>query len=168
MLRTALKLAGKGVRIFPCLPRQKVPATPHGCLDATTDSEVIRGWWRERPACNIAIATGTASDVFVVDVDGLDAECALRKLEAENGALPPTVEAITARGRHLYFKMPEMPVRNSAGKIAPGVDVRGDGGYVICATKCSSERPRLCVERRQRQRIGGGARLAARQDHRAR
>ncbi len=69
--------------------------------------------------------------VFVVDVDGLDAEAALRRLEAEHGALPPTVEVITARGRHIYFKWPQEPVRNSAGKIGPHIDVRGDGGYVL-------------------------------------
>jgi hypothetical protein len=27
--------------------------------------------------------------------------------------------------------MPETPIANSAGKIAPGIDVRGDGGYVF-------------------------------------
>ena len=45
--------------------------------------------------------------------------------------MPATVEAITARGRHLYFKWPERDVGNSAGKIAPGIDVRGNGGYVL-------------------------------------
>ena len=55
----------------------------------------------------------------------------MRRLEAEHGELPATVEVITARGRHLYFKMPDMPVRNSAGKIAAGIDMRGDDGYVL-------------------------------------
>ena len=73
-----------------------------------------------------------ASGIFVVDVDGLDAEATLRRLEAEHGALPATVEVITARGRHIYFKWPQEPVRNSAGKIGPHIDVRGDGGYVLC------------------------------------
>jgi hypothetical protein len=41
--------------------------------------------------------------------------------------LLPTVE-VTARGRHLYFRYPSVPVRNLAGKMAPGIDVRGDGG----------------------------------------
>ena len=54
------------------------------------------------------------------------------RLEAEHGALPATVEAITARGRHIYFKWPQEPVRNSAGKIGRHIDVRGDGGYVLC------------------------------------
>ena len=67
----------------------------------------------------------------MVDVDGLDAEIALRRLEATHGKLPGTVEVITARGRHCYFKMPHVPVCNSAGKIVVGIDVRGDGGYVL-------------------------------------
>ena len=44
---------------------------------------------------------------FVVDVDGVDAELELRRLEAAHGALPTTVDVITARGRHLYFKVPD-------------------------------------------------------------
>ena len=68
----------------------------------------------------------------MLDVDGLDAEGELRKLEAANGALPASVETITGRGRHVYLKWPGVPVRNSAGKLAPGLDIRGDGGYVVC------------------------------------
>jgi len=71
------------------------------------------------------------SSIFVFDVDGLDAEFELRKLEAEYGALPSSIEVITARGRHVYFRWPAQPIRNSAGKIAPGIDVRGEGGYVL-------------------------------------
>jgi hypothetical protein len=72
------------------------------------------------------------SHVFVVDVDGLDAEAELKKLEDRHDALPRTTESLTARGRHLYFAWPDRPVRNSASKIAPGIDVRGAGGYVLC------------------------------------
>jgi Bifunctional DNA primase/polymerase, N-terminal/Primase C terminal 1 (PriCT-1) len=132
MIGTALALAARGMHVFPCRPRAKMPATDHGFLDATTETDTIRQWWRSEPAYNVAIATGTVSKVFAVDVDGLDAEFELRKLETEHGELPPTVEAITARGRHLYFRTPELPVRNSTGKIAPGIDVRGDGGYTLC------------------------------------
>jgi hypothetical protein len=119
------------LHVFPCRPRDKLPATQHGCKDATTDPDTIHRWWRLEPQYNVAIATGAISGVFVVDVDGLDAEFELRRLEAEHGALPPTIEAITARGRHVYFRLPEVPVRNSASKIAPGIDTRGDGGYVL-------------------------------------
>jgi hypothetical protein len=71
------------------------------------------------------------SKVFVLDVDGPDAEASLRKLEEQHGALPETVESITPRGRHIFFKCVNGPVRNSAGAIAPGLDIRGDGGYVV-------------------------------------
>jgi hypothetical protein len=62
------------------------------------------------------------------------AEQALAKLEADNGELPDTVEVITPGhgGRHLYFAYPQdREIRNSASRIAPGVDVRGQGGYVL-------------------------------------
>jgi hypothetical protein len=131
VIHSALALAGRGFYIFPCRPRDKRPATANGPKDAITDPEIIRAWWRQHPDNNIAIATGPASGIFVVDVDGLDAEATLRRFEAEYGALPATVEVITARGRHVYFKWPQESVRNSAGKIGPHIDVRGDGGYVL-------------------------------------
>ena len=131
MIRAAVTLAHKGLAVFPCWPQDKRPATANGLKDASKDLDVIRKSWRVQPQANIAIATGAVSGVFVIDIDGLDAEIELRRLEAKHGELPATVEVITARGRHIYFQMPETPVRNSAGKIAPGIDVRGDGGYVL-------------------------------------
>jgi len=131
MIRTAIALALKGLAVFPCRPQDKRPATANGLKDATTDLDKIRQWWRQEPQFNLAIATGAVSGIFVVDIDGLDAEVELRRLEAEHGEIPSTIEAITARGRHVYFRSPEIPVRNSVSKIAPGIDVRGDGGYVL-------------------------------------
>jgi Bifunctional DNA primase/polymerase, N-terminal len=130
MLGTALALAQRSLHVFPIKPRSKEPACEHGCKDATIDVNVIRQWWRSEPSYNIAIATGSISNIFVSDVDG--GESTLRKLEAENGELPKTVEALTGNnGRHLYFKMPNHPVRNSAGRLGPHLDIRGDGGYVV-------------------------------------
>jgi Bifunctional DNA primase/polymerase, N-terminal/Primase C terminal 1 (PriCT-1) len=144
VIRTALALAARGFHIFPCRPRDKRPATANCLKDATTDPDIIQAWWQQQPDNNIAIATGPASGIFVVDVDGLEAEAALRRLEAEHGALPATVEAITARGRHIYFRWPEEPVRNSAGKIGPHIDVRGDGGYVLCPPSIHPSGRRYC------------------------
>jgi hypothetical protein len=128
----ALALAKRGLAIFPCKPRDKVPITEHGFKDATTDPDTIKRWWHQEPEANIGISTGARSRVFVVDVDGVDAEAELKKLEAQNGALPATIESITTRGRHLYFEWSDKtPVRNTAGKIAPGLDTRGEGGYVL-------------------------------------
>jgi len=74
----------------------------------------------------------------------LDAEAGLRRLEAEHGALPATVEVITARGRHIYFKWPHETVRNSASKIGAHIDVRGDGGYVLCPPSTHPNGRRYC------------------------
>ena len=128
----ALKLAERGLAVFPCRPQNKRPATAHGLKDATVDPRVIERWWHENDY-NIGVATGAISGMMVIDVDNVEAEAELRKLETEHGALPATVEAITARGRHLFFKWPGQDIRNSAGKIAPGIDVRGNGGYVLAA-----------------------------------
>ena len=126
---SALSLAERGLFIFPLLARDKRPATGHGLKDATRDPALIRGWWAENPEFNIGVATGAASRIFVVDVD--DAEAELRKLETANGTLPATVESITAKGRHLFFRWPKFKIRNSVGKLAPGIDIRGEGGYVV-------------------------------------
>jgi hypothetical protein len=128
MIHTALALAEKGLAVFPCAPASKKPACPHGCLEATTDIITINAWWRGNPRFNVGIATGTVSGIFVIDLDGVEAENALAAL----GQLPPTITAITARGRHIYFRLPPgIAIRNSAGKLAPDVDIRGDGGYVL-------------------------------------
>src|SRR6516164_894909 len=85
MLQTARALAEKGLAIFPCLPRDKRPATLHGLNDATRDPIEIENWWHQNPNYNIAIATGAVSGVFVIDLDGADAETELTKLEAQLG-----------------------------------------------------------------------------------
>jgi Bifunctional DNA primase/polymerase, N-terminal/Primase C terminal 1 (PriCT-1) len=128
MLHHALKLAASGLSIFPCLPRSKLPAVKSWQTIASRSPEQITKWWGAGPEANIAIATGEASQVFVVDIDSSDGEQELAKL----GALPATVEATTSRGRHVYFKMPRTPLRNTAGKIAPHIDTRGTGGFVLC------------------------------------
>ncbi|HET6441475.1 MAG TPA: bifunctional DNA primase/polymerase [Phycisphaerae bacterium] len=80
--------------------------------------------WAERG--NVGIRTGAASGVVIVDIDP---EADLTQLAGE---LPATVEAITGRGgRHLYYRAPDRPVKNSVGKLAAHVDVRGDRGQAV-------------------------------------
>jgi hypothetical protein len=129
VLADALNLAASGLRVFPCKPRSKLPATPHGFKDASCDPELIQRWWQQGPAYNVAVATGAPSGIFVVDIDGMPAERAFDELAPE--ALPASIEVITARGRHIWFRHPGGVIPNSVDKVAPGVDVRGDGGYVL-------------------------------------
>jgi len=127
----ALQLAQNGLAVFPCQPRGKQPACDGGLHAATTDPERINRWWQAFPELNIGIATGAVSDIFVLNIDGEDGEGSLLKLEGEHGALPPTVEAITGKGRHCYFRVGKHRIANSVGQLGAGLDVRGDGGYVI-------------------------------------
>jgi hypothetical protein len=127
----ARQLATQGFCVFPCQPRGKSPACDAGLHAATKDLTRIDRWWTTIPDLNVAIATGAVSNnVFVLDVDGEGGEASLRSLEQQHGILPPTVECITGKGRHCYFRSTR-EVRNSASQIGPGLDIRGDGGYVI-------------------------------------
>ena len=129
---TAGQYAGRGWCVFPCVAGAKVPATTHGLHDATTDRDVIRQWWERWPRANVAIRTGAVSGLVVLDVDGPEGFASLKALEARHGALPRTYTVSTPRGGlHFYFAHPGGTIPNSAGKIAPGIDLRGDGGYVV-------------------------------------
>jgi hypothetical protein len=116
-----------------CASPAKHPRTHRGVHDATTDPDLIDRWWRRWPQANLAIRTGAASGLVVIDIDpdrgGLDT---IRRL-ASQAPIPPGRRARTGSGGwHLYFAHPGPPVRNTAGTaLGAGVDVRGDGGYVI-------------------------------------
>jgi hypothetical protein len=130
LVESALQYAGRGWAVFPCQPRGKAPVTSNGFHAATTDIARISSWWRSAPECNIGIATGKRSGFFVFDVDGADGEASLRALEQQHGQLPTTVEVITGNGRHCYFRSAQK-IKCSAGIIGTGLDVRGDGGFVL-------------------------------------
>src|SRR5215218_6677258 len=133
MLRAALSYAARGVPVFPCEPSGKRPLTKGGFWDATTDEALIRGWWGRWPKANIGVPTGRASGLLVLDVDAAEGLESIAELELLLGQAPPTERAITGRGgEHLYLRTPsDVEVRNSAGYLGPGLDVRGEGGYVI-------------------------------------
>jgi putative DNA primase/helicase len=95
---------------------------------STTNLAAISAWWRRWPDANLAIATGQP---VVIDVDGTAGENALEYLQREHAELPPTRRARTAHGMHLYFDAGAQQIRCSAGRLGPGLDVRGHGGYVV-------------------------------------
>jgi putative DNA primase/helicase len=105
---------------------------PRGLLDASCDTNVIAAWF-ERDAWNVGIATGAASRIVVLDIDPRHGgDEALAALETDNGPLPPTWRFLTGGGgEHIVFRHPGGAVKNSAGAIAPGIDVRADGGYIV-------------------------------------
>lgn len=132
----AIEYARCGWRVFPCHPRQKTPATPHGYKSATTDPDRIRRYWQRVPDANIGLATGAISEMWVLDVDtktGKVGAESMRNIVATFGPMPRTRQQRTGSGGWQYFfALPYgLTVSNSAGKVGPDIDVRGDGGYVI-------------------------------------
>ena len=149
-LTAARSYAGRGWRVFPCHTVRdgtcacgaadcgspgKHPLTEHGLKDAISDKAIVFNWWQQRPDANIAGATGPAFGL-ALDVDaGKGGDESLRDLQREHGELPPTPTSHTGGGGlHLIFAYPELAageiVKNKVG-IAPGVDVRAEGGYII-------------------------------------
>lgn len=138
----ALKYARHGWAVHALKARQKIPATPHGCKDASTDEDAVRAMWGDQHY-NIGIATGHVSGIFVFDVDsappkdgGLTGPEALAELVAQHGPLPATMTVRTGSGAHYYFRMPVGVELNNRARITvrgerTGLDVRADGGYVV-------------------------------------
>ena len=88
---------------------------------------------RNGPAPTLASPQGARSGIFVLDVDGKVGKASLVALQDKHGRLPKTVTVKTGKGRHLYFRCDGARVGNSAGRLGKGIDVRGDGGYVVAA-----------------------------------
>ncbi len=118
--------------VFACGP-DKRPVTQHGFNDATHDAVEIQRQFASPGAAMIGVPTGDTSGFFCLDLDVKNGGGGLEWLAANQHRLPDTRRHKTRSGGvHLLFAMPEgRIIRNSAGRIAAGVDVRGNGGYII-------------------------------------
>lgn len=118
--------------VFACGPDKK-PVTAHGFKDATRDPAAVATMFRRPGAALIGVPTGAASDLAVIDLDVKGGAGGLEWLAANEARLPRTRRHRTRSGGvHLLFRYPaDRTIRNSASKVAPGVDVRGEGGYII-------------------------------------
>ena len=147
--KSALEYARRGWAVLPlhtvkngicccaqgasCKRPGKHPRTINGVKDAKTDRDEIKTWWKKWPDANIGVATGGISGFFVLDVDGEAGKASLEALQAKHERLPTTMTVKTGHGSHLYFRCDRVQVRNSASSLGDGLDVRGDGGYVVGA-----------------------------------
>ena len=139
-LQIALDYAKRGLPVFPC-GADKRPLVQGGFKAASKDPDQIAKWWTAYPGAMIGIPTGQASGLVVLDVDvdvekGIDGFESLKQLEP----LPKTLMVTTPRtGAHFYFKNdPDRPLSFSASQLGPGLDIRGDGGYIIAAGSVTS------------------------------
>jgi hypothetical protein len=132
-MKAALDYGRLGWSLIPIEPRGKRPLVrwqvyQHRHPEATEVAE----WFRRWSDANIAVVTGIVSGAVVLDLDPRHgADASLQALERKHGAIVETVEARTGGGgRHLYFAHPGEILHNRVG-LAPGVDLRGDGGYLV-------------------------------------
>lgn len=127
--------AQQGFRIFPLTPGSKVPLPARwgccggshrrGCTDALDDVTAARAWWRAHPDANVGLATGHLVDV--IDQDGPDGA----RWWLAGRDWPDVIGmALTPRagGVHRYVRAQG---HSNGQRIAPGLDYRGRGGYVV-------------------------------------
>lgn len=146
ILNAALEYAQAGLKVIPihgiksgvctcskgkdCKHPGKHPMTSNGLKDGTTNSKQIKRWFTDEPNANVAIVTGDGLVVIDIDKDAGGIPV-FKKLEEVLGKLPKKAVVQTGGGGfHVYLKT-EKEIRNSSGKLGQGIDVRGDGGYII-------------------------------------
>ncbi len=127
-VQSALQLAEEyGLPVFPCRP-DKRPYTEHGFKDATRNLDAIEQSWGDHPDALIGVPTGRSSRIDVLDID----PAGMSWYEQHVSDLAAArIHRTRRNGFHLLYRDPTQEVRNSASQIAEGVDVRGEGGYVI-------------------------------------
>jgi len=132
-----LVAAGRGWHILPVQARGKLPLVKGWPEEATSDIAQLEAWQHQHPACNWGLATGKASGLVVIDIDGTEGRASLADLERQGLTLPATLTVTTGRadgGEHrYYFGSSGVEIRNDqSGKIGAHIDVRGTGGFVVC------------------------------------
>jgi hypothetical protein len=145
----ALEHARRGIPVFPVRPektptrKDKSPLTRNGFKDATTNAQQINAWWSRPPSPMIAVPMGQPSRMFCIDLDrkepDKDGIATWRELVAQHGAPPNTrIVRTPSTGEHWYFRYRD-GVRNvPLNKIGPGIEVKGEGGYVVVAPSWNS------------------------------
>ena len=131
----AVRYAELGYRVFPLSPRSKKPlANSNGLLEATSDTYQIERWWTEQPASNVGIS---CDGLIVIDVDLIENKTKpnpwLTDERARSLASAPN-QRTWSGGRQFIFKQPAgKHYRNTDSDIAPNIDSRGFGGYIVAA-----------------------------------
>jgi Bifunctional DNA primase/polymerase, N-terminal len=132
----ALRLAEAGLAVFPAGPDKKARVKWRDA--STTDAQTIKAWWTQWPNSLPAIDLAKCG-LLVLDGDrhgGPDGRAALKQLllsqrgEYDGSATPAALTP--GDGAHVYFRQNGRAFGNSRGELPDGIDVRGQGGYVIC------------------------------------
>jgi hypothetical protein len=141
VLEAAQHYAAQGLSVFPCVFGTKEPAVRRGFYAASANPEVIRRWFGGSLRYNLAIRTGLASSAWVLDIDDRHGGFAsVDGLEQRYGRLPLTRRCRTANGVHLWWRA-TLPVQCSESRVGPGLDAKGDGGYVMAPPSVHPDGP---------------------------
>lgn len=144
LLPAALSYAERyGWAVHP-VNAKKRPISRHGRNDATRDPATIQRFFQN--GAQIGVATGPESGLFVLDVDvkpdkGIDGRATLAALEARYGPLPATPRQRTGSGGEQYLFRHVDGLKNSASTLGPGLDTRGEGGYIVIAPSHNTNGP---------------------------
>lgn len=122
-----------------CHTPGKHPTIKNWRENASCDVTRVVQWWRAWPNANVGLVMGGESRLVAIDIDGEAGRESLRMLEAANEPLPLTLTQNTGRaegGEHRLFVVPDEfdmdRIRNRT-KMAPGIDVRAEGGLIVAA-----------------------------------
>lgn len=164
-----------GWPVFPLKPRGKAPLTRNGFKDATRDRDTVISWWMRWPEANIGTPTGADGCGYdVIDIDGrlgiasladlkhadCPDDCSADTFCAATGELPPVVcRAMTpgdsdGPGFHYFIE----PTGDGNGtNIAPGIDYRGAGGYIVAPPSIGANGARYAWVTRPAARVAEAA-----------
>jgi hypothetical protein len=130
LARSALWYARHGWHVFPLRPHTKEPFAGIGAYNATTDTDQIMDWWTHWPQANVGMHCG-GSGLLAIDLDtykdSFGGDGFLSATDQE------TVTSLTGSGgTHLIYAMPaNRKFTNATGNLPDGIDVRGQGGYIV-------------------------------------
>ena len=125
LLEAAKDLLGRGWRIFPVGGDDGKKPLVRWLSSHTDDIRQVEAWLRLQDPTGWGVVCGKFSGVVVIDIDG-------DYVPEEVTATPTYAVATPSGGWHFYYSA-DTTIPNSAGKLGPKVDVRGDGGYVVGA-----------------------------------
>ncbi|MBM4222890.1 MAG: DUF3987 domain-containing protein, partial [Gammaproteobacteria bacterium] len=115
-----------------CSSPGKHPRTVNGLKDASTDILTIQSWWNKWPKANIGIITGKLSGKIVIDIDPKNGGLtSLEHLEEIYSDIPGAKVKTGGNGFHFYLEHPITKMIKNKVNIMPGIDIRGDGGYIV-------------------------------------
>lgn len=133
VLKAALRYLRRGWSVVPCGADKRPLVSWARWQDERASADQASEWWGRWPEANVAVITGAISGIVVLDLDnghqeGVNGAESVRR---SGRPLPPTPCVRTpSGGLHCYYRHPGNDVQNAAG-LLPGVDFRGDGGYVV-------------------------------------